>query len=365
MTATVRVVLDQLVSPADADLAEASLETARALVRTAPSGCAVEAIVPSGAQTIQQSVPGIGTVRSAPLARRELIAAWQLGVAPGVGGGMIHSPTLAAPLVRHDRVNNGDQTIVTVWDLQAWEAVGELPRGAVAWNKGMLKRAAKFADAIIAPTYAIAERLDELAGVGDRVRVIPGAAAEGFRVPNDHVARTRDLSLPEHYVALEGSVDPSDGLEQALRGAAGAIEHDRHVVVFGAPVGQEPQIAELAAAAGIPERHVHVRPTLDAADRAALVGGGDAFIAATTRTAWPWRVIDALALGTPVIATDTATHREVVADGGALAAPTELAGAVAEAMDDLPRMRVLAGDRGRAYSWSSAAERIWQLHAEL
>jgi hypothetical protein len=26
---------------------------------------------------------------------------------------------------------------------------------------------------------------------------------------------------------------------------------------------------------------------------------------------------------------------------------------------------VLAGDRGRAFSWREAAERVWQLHADL
>ena len=29
------------------------------------------------------------------------------------------------------------------------------------------------------------------------------------------------------------------------------------------------------------------------------------------------------------------------------------------------RYAVLAGDRGRAFSWLGAAERVWQLHADL
>ena len=29
------------------------------------------------------------------------------------------------------------------------------------------------------------------------------------------------------------------------------------------------------------------------------------------------------------------------------------------------RLAVLSADRGRAFSWAGAAERVWQLHAEL
>jgi hypothetical protein len=29
------------------------------------------------------------------------------------------------------------------------------------------------------------------------------------------------------------------------------------------------------------------------------------------------------------------------------------------------RLAVLAADRGRAFSWREAADRVWQLHAEL
>jgi hypothetical protein len=39
---------------------------------------------------------------------------------------MIHSPTLLGPLVKHDRVHESDQTVVTLWDLDAWERPAEL-----------------------------------------------------------------------------------------------------------------------------------------------------------------------------------------------------------------------------------------------
>lgn len=370
MTAILRVVLDQVVTPTDPDLATASAELGRALIQTAPSGCAVEAIVPSApdvAATLERDVPGLVDATKT-LARRELAAAWQLGVAPGIASGMIHSPTLLAPLVRHDRVHDSDQTVVTLWDLAAWERPQELGRTAVAWHKAMLKRAVRFADAVVVPSHAAAERLAELASFGDRVRVIAGAAPTAFRVPVDEIGRRRSLGLPEGFLLVAGSSAASSRLDEAFTAIAHAGS-DLPVVVIGAPEGDEPAIADAASAAGLAERRVHVRGTLDAGDRAAVFAAAVAFLAPARDSAFPWRLVEALAIGVPVVASDSPAHREVVVDGGLLAADADAwDGALASVLGStaaVERLAVLSADRGRAFSWLGAAERVWQLHADL
>lgn len=375
MTALLRVVLDQVVSPTDAELAMASRELATALVASAPSGCAVEAIVPSApdvAGRLEGAVPGLADVTRASLARRELAATWQMGVAPGIGGGMIHSPTLLAPLVKHDRVHENDQTVVTLWDLDAWERPSELGRTAVAWHRAMLKRAAKFADAVVVPTHAAASRVVELGRFGDRIRVISGAAPVGFAVPRDEIGRRRDLGIPDGFVLVSGSSAPSSRLSDAFAAIARAGA-DLPVVVLDAPEGDEPNVAALASAAGITEARVHVRGSLDDADRAAVFGGAVVLVAPSLLSGFPWRVVESLAVGVPVVAADTATHREVVLDGGVLVGidsePVEALGeGLAQILGStaaVERFAVLAADRGRAFSWPGAAERVWQLHADL
>lgn len=382
MTALLRVVLDQVVAPTSADLSMASRELGRALVTAAPAGCAVEGIVPAvadAAGVVEASVPGLFDLSRTALARRELAVAWQLGVAPGIGGGMIHSPTLMAPLVKHDRVHDHDQTVVTLWDLDAWERPGELARPAVTWHKAMLKRAVRFADAVVVPTHALAVRVAELGAFGDRVRVIAGAAPAGFAVPTDEVGRRRALDLPEGFVLVAGSSAPSARLEEALKAAARSGA-DLPVVVIDAPEGDEPAIADLAAAAGLGEGRVHVRGVLEDADRAAVLGGAVVFLAPAVSSAFPWRVVEALAVGVPVVAADSPVHREVILDGGVYAQATpaggndggdvgdSLAAALADVLrttEAVGRHAVLAADRGRAFSWAGAAERVWQLHADL
>ncbi len=262
MTATLRVMLDQLVAPTDPDLETASRELTRGLIAGTPAGCDVEAIVPAGPADRAVEIAGLAGVRRTALARRELAAALQLGVGSGIGGGMIHSPTLFAPLVKHDRVHDNDQTVVTIWDLGPWDAPGEWPKSAVGWHRAMLKRAVKHADAVVVPTHAMAVQLGGIAKLGERIRVIAGAAPSGFAVPVDEVGRRRAMDLPEGFVLLAGRAAPSDALALGFAAVARA-GLDLPVVVIGAGEGEEPAIADLAAAAGIPERSLHVRGALE------------------------------------------------------------------------------------------------------
>lgn len=357
MSVQLRIVLDQVVHVADPDQAEAALALAAGLIDTAPRGCVVSAIVPAGSEL---DLPGVDGVRPMPLPRRELLASWQLGIAPGVGGGLIHAPSLAAPLVRHDRMNDNDQTTVTLWDLRAWENPELLPRATVVWYKGMLRRAVKHADAVVVPSHAMAARLADLASFGDRIRVIAGAAPLGFRLPTDADERRRALSLPGSYVLVTGE---GESFADGFRAAAQA---DVDAVVIGAAEGAEPALADLAAASGLPEHRVHIRGVLDAADRAAVLGGAGAVVATSASSAWPWRVVEAMSLGVPVVAVDSGAHRDVIADGGAVVEAAELTDALKDALGDGERrQRVLASDRARAFSWQSSAERVWALHADL
>lgn len=357
MGAQLRVVLDQLAQIVSPDIAWASLELTRGLIDTAPRECTVDAIVPAGAKP---QIRGLGEVRTLALQRRELAASWQLGVAPAVGGGMIHSPSLMAPLIKHDRAHDMDQTVVTLWDLNAWEAPQEMAKPAVGWHRGMLRRAARHADAIVVPSHAFVDRLEDYARFGDRVRVIAGAAASDLSVPKDAADRRSRIGVPEEYIVVAGVAQSYE------HGFLAAVAAGTDAVVLGAPEGDGPRLADMASAAGLPERRMHVRGPLDAADRAAVLSGARAFVATSALTAWPWRAVEAMTLGVPVVAVDGGLHKDIIADGGVIVAEEELPDAVADAVGSgSARLRVLAGDRSRAFSWASSAERVWALHAEL
>lgn len=356
--AQLRVVLDQTGSPTAGEHAWVGRSLAQGLIETSPAGCDVAAIVPHGGE--DPALTGLSDVRQLRLPPRELAAAWQLGLPTGVGAGMIHAPSLFAPLVRHDRVHDNDQTVVTIWDLGAWEDPESLPRTAVAWHRTMLRRAVKHADAVVVPSHAMAARLTEHAPLGDRVRVIAGAAPVDFAVPADAAQRRDDALLPERYVVLVGR---AGGLRAAL---AAAVAAGIEAVVLDVPESDEAMLVDLAASVNLPARHLHVRGAVSVSDRAAIIGGAQALIVTDQRSAWPWRAVEAMKLGIPLIAAPSDVHRDVFADGAAIVDEADLVEALRDALEGgAARRRVLAADRGRAFTWQSAAERIWALHAEL
>ncbi len=230
----------------------------------------------------------------------------------------------------------------------------------------MLKRAVKHADAVVVPTHAMAVRLAEIAKLGERIRVIAGAAPEGFAVPRDDVGRRRELDLPEGFVLLSGHHGESLGAALSAVARSGV---DLPVVVIGAAEGEEPTIADQASAAGIPERSLHVRGALSGADRAAVFAGAVAFVVAISGSRclgvcsrrWP-----SSSRGGGILARERRGHRRrgAVVD----ADPEALGAALADALGTTAaatRLGVLAADRGRAFPWLGAADRVWQLHAEL
>ncbi|HEY6799897.1 MAG TPA: glycosyltransferase family 1 protein, partial [Agromyces sp.] len=117
MTTTLRVILDQIVAPVPGPLGRYTRDLGRAIVAATPPDCDVEAIVssslPEDYERVQAEVPGLSGIYKTSLARRELAAAWQLGVTTSPGGGIIHGTSLFAPLRKHDRTD-GNQVVVTV-----------------------------------------------------------------------------------------------------------------------------------------------------------------------------------------------------------------------------------------------------------
>lgn len=368
VTVSLRVVLDQLVSPTSTDLADASRHLLAALAATTPSGCEVAGIIPglrAEDMTDQDALADLADVWKAPVERRQLAAAWRVGTGLGAAGGMIHSPTLMAPLVRHDRAHDHDQTVVTVWGLDAWTAPERLERGDAAWQRAMLKRAVRFADAVVVPTHAMAAELAEIAALGARIRVIAGAASTGVRPTADGQASSRGLGLPERYIAVAGAALDLAAVFQAVAGL------DIDVVVLGDGSDDPPRISALAIDKGISVDRVRSPHLPAASDRASVLTNAVAVVAPSGASVFPWRALEALAVGAPLVAARTAQNEEIFADGAFfvdVADSEALGDAVRRVISDevlTARLKVLSADRARAFSWRDAAERVWQLHAEL
>jgi glycosyltransferase involved in cell wall biosynthesis len=372
---TLRVVLEPLVTNASESLGRYTTELTRALVAAAPRNCDVTGMVSAVADEeyhqIARTLPGIANLEKSYFASRELGVAWQLGVVSSAGAGLIHSPSLLAPLRRHDRAD-GTQITVTLHDLYAWSSPGSLTPAFVLWQKAMLKRARKHADAIIVPSHALAQHLAEIADFGDRIRVIPGAGSTWLELPANAEARARALRLPDDFILTEGSFDEREGIGALVEGVTRSSTLDLPVLVLGSAGAARPEEADDAPAA---RGNVRILEGLDDSDRAVVLSRASVFVFASLDEGFGAPILDALRFGVPVVHSDAPALIELVQEAGIRVArhdsagyPERLAAAVQAVLEDpdlARRLSIVGADRVRAFSWRDAAERVWQLHADL
>lgn len=378
MTTTLRVIVDQMITPLPNGISRYAEELTRALIQTTPKGCAVEGIVsalpPEKITAVEDALPGLTELHRTTLPRRELAAAWQLGIVPSFGTGMIHSPSLLAPLHRHDREFDATQMVVTIHDTLPWTHPKSLTPTSVAWHKAMLKRARKHADAIVVPTHAVAEQLAEIVDLGDRVRVISGAVASDLKLPADADWRARKLDLPAEYILTVGSLDPRRGITALINGLGTAGAPDLPLLVLGPDTWGELSLAVVADEAGLPEDRVRALGYLSDEDLAVVLDRASVFVYPSLQEGFGLPLIEAFSFGTPVVHSDDPALMEVAGGAGV---PVErgkkgygerLADAVGSVLSDTGRvehLRIIGQDRARAFSWRDSAERVWALHADL
>jgi len=379
-----RVILDDMLTEPQGSLGRYAEQLTRELIASAPRGCTVEAFV--GASTepeyerVAQGLPGLRALHKSALARRELTAAWQHGFTRLPGSGMVHAPSLFAPLARHDRLNDGDQVVVTVHDTVAWSDPDALPARTVAWHRSMLKRAERYADGIVVPSHAVATQLDEIAHLGDRVRVISAASGMDMSLPPDEAERAARLDLPERYILATGepgwSVDLSSGSAvrlNALMQALPLLPESTTLLLVGVAPDDE-QLAASLADLGLRTGRARGLGAIADADWAVVMHHAAVFAYPNTATGFGMPLVEALASGTPVVHSDAAAFVELSADAGTAVdctsegAPQRIADALERVLTDsdlAERMGYLGIDRAGAFSWRGAAEKVWQLHADL
>ena len=374
---TLGVILDDMLASEARSASRYTEDLTRALIAAAPRGCNVEGFVSASTEAeydqVTDRLPGLVTLHKSSLARRELTAAWAHGFTRLPGTGMLHAPSLLAPLARHDRLNNGDQIAVTVHDTIAWSNPESMTSRRASWHKSMLKRAERYADAIVVPSHAVAAELLELTSANARIRVISGAPSTAMLLPKDADERAQALGLPDRFVlaiVAPGSVGVLAPMLQSLVGVRGDVP----LVVVGLEQADD-VLASALAECELGADRVKALGALSDADLAVVVQRASVFLSVAVEEGWGMPVLEAFALGTPVVHFDSPGLVEL-ADGAGIVVerePTEgFTARVAEAtnsiLDDIAlseRLTYSGLDRAKAFTWRSAAEKVWQLHADL
>ena len=206
-----------------------------------------------------------------------------------------------------------------------------------AARDGIVRRAAH----VVTPSAYLAELAR--AWGARAVTILPNPAPDVSGVPGREEARER-FGFDEPTLVFAGRLAPQKSLELAIAAA-------RDAGVALAIAGDGPERARLEALG-----HARFLGPLPRGDVLALFRAGDASILSSSWENFPHGVVESLATGTPVVATDVGGVREVLRDGenGVLVPPGDQA-ALAEGIG---RVLGLHGDVAGSID-AYSAERVY------
>lgn len=354
----VGLVLEQCLAPVPGGTGRYSREVALALARRAPEGHAV-----AGATAWHRSllrIPGVPAYRLA-VPRRPLIALWERGLGPSIGGDVVHATTPMAPPRRRTPL------VVTVHDAVPWTHPETLTQRGVRWHRNAIGRAARTADLVVVPTQAVAAELGRHVELADRVRVIGEGVSADLRLPDDADARARRLELPDRYLLTVATLEPRKGLAVLLAALAGPDGPDVPLLVAGPAGWGDVDLPSEARRLGIADR-VRIVGRVPDADLAVLMSRATALVVPSRAEGFGLPMLEAMSLGTAVVSSPAPALVEVAGRASLVASDEELPSALRSVVEDdalRRRLEVAGRARAAAFSWDGVADALWTAYGEI
>jgi glycosyltransferase involved in cell wall biosynthesis len=258
----------------------------------------------------------------------------------------IFSPANLAPVA-------WPRNVIVMHDAAVLRAPSAYSKAYRAWHRGIGLTAARGARAVVTVSEFSRRELVDLGGLNaDRLTVIGGGVDARF-TPGDGAEAAGALGLHRPYVLTIATDDPRKNLDALLPCAAALAERGIELVWAG---DSRPQFARTTPLTGLRELG-YVPDTL-------LVGlyrGAEAFVLPSRYEGFGLTCLEAMACGTPVIASDRTALPEVCGDAALLVNPDDpdaITRAVLSACESRPLAALLeAGgiERARRYTWERAA----------
>ena len=354
------------------------------------------------------------------LSGASLGAAWRAELG-GAAGAVYHAAGGAIPLA------TGLPLVVTLLDLAPWEVPASYQRGLAArFGQRLRGRLLRDAAAVIVGTEAVAVAARRLLRLRrNRLRVVPFAPRPAFTFwpdgsgsggsgpngagtreddapPNGsprrsdgaialEMARRTDqradrerLGLPERYLVYAGRFDARQDLATLLRALARLAASGRRddlpsdaawpprVLIVGASPEDRASLARAAGREGVGDALAYA-PRLSDERLAALVRGARAAILPAISDAAGLPALEAIACGTPVVASAVGALPEIVGSAGIVVQPRDpdrLASALATTWsDDRVHARLASAARDRAQTdrrtWADVADETRRVYADV
>ena len=312
---------------------------------------------------------GMG-LRYVPFPARLAHRLWARGDHPALGGfDVIHGPNFVVPpAAGSGRRGRRAAELLTIHDFGPWhfpELVNDTAKGYPALVGRALRRGAHVH---VVSAFVGGEAPGILGLDPERIHVIPNGFDAGL-VGDGGRARAR---IGHPYVLAVGTIEPRKDLPTLVAAMAGlwAEGHEARLVLAGPDGWGTPALEEAVARAGAADRVQRLGYVSDQ-ERADLLAGAACLAYPSRYEGFGLPPLEAMAQGTPVVATSIGAVTEVCGDAALLVPPGDadaLAAALATVLaDDAVAARLAAAGRERLplFSWDRTAADLGQLYRRL
>ncbi len=237
--------------------------------------------------------------------------------------------------------------VVTLHDVVPLKRRSEYLRSGIRFRMRYLavERSAR----LIVPTAVVAEEVVEHLRIDpERVVVIHEAVAPKLstRSPQEVAAARKRYQLPEEYLLWVGGLETPDPRKRIA--ALARTPRELPLVLVGATKPWAHELPDVTLTGRVPDE-----------DLAAIYTGARALVFPSDDEGFGLPTVEALACGTPVVASDIAVLREVLGDRATFVDGADLEGLLAAAV---------AAQRPApappAWTWADAARTTWQVYAD-
>jgi len=235
--------------------------------------------------------------------------------------------------------------------------------------------AARRADAILSPTRFSADAVSAGYGIPrERIRLVPLGVASAFgqvTAADVETARRRyALSVP--YLLYVGAEPPRKNLGRLVEAFArlGPAYRDLHLVLAGPPAPRDPAVDERVNRFGLQARVQRISDVVRA-DLPGLYAGAACVAVLSVCEGFGLPMVEAMAAGAPVVASNCSTMPEVAGGAAVLVDPLSV-DAITEGLERVLGDTTFADDlrrrgrlRSRSFDWSITADLTARVYRDL